>query len=243
MNRATPTEEQLDQERADHEAGHYVIACVTNMGHRLSYISIEPGIPTEKNRRPGGVVAAGYDEDVTPDQWGVFLMAGMAAQMVGICKRHGWKFGDPLAEDAEARVIEGGHGLAGDFLQFAERLGAEVEGQPYLDRAIALVNEHWMHIESLSEDIKEWRTLFHNEASMVLMAARDNLLPMKAALAVYRRHRRKSESGREYEIFKKDYPGAEWYESFQQFIQREGCKDHEDFGQWYEDKMSEEPGE
>lgn len=83
------TSDELDQERADHEAGHYVVAYAGRITHVTDYITVIPALKPGTSIMAGGCCALNFVPETTRDQWGIYSVAGMCAQYLGIAARNG----------------------------------------------------------------------------------------------------------------------------------------------------------
>lgn len=209
-----------DEERADHEAGHYFIAFETHPTHIVAFITIEVG-STPKGQRIGGNVALKPVEEPTPEQWGTYIMGGMAAQMHGINLRNGWETGDPRAKEAIVRVVAS---CEGDTKDFTSRFGEARNSTEHLEKADHLIKENWALVAALSKELQVRRTLYYEEAWLVLNAVRseDEVKDRTAkVLATYREHRQEVNSGKDFENFTAHYPGLKFFESCKELLARE----------------------
>lgn len=74
-----------DIERAQHEAGHCVVAYLLKVPKfSVRYVTIH----SDASGYAGGTFNLDFEE-ATAEQWGVMLMAGVAAQMHGVVIRKG----------------------------------------------------------------------------------------------------------------------------------------------------------
>lgn len=231
-----PTPEQIDDERADHEAGHYVVLTLLEAAHVLWFITLEHGIiPCKEGiAYSGGCVGVEFfkEQPLTREQAGVYAVAGMMAQLEGIARRHGEQWvEDPRVLD---RVCGGG---SHDLEQFHDEHGKEADLPSYYKKAGDLLKANWPMVEALGKELKNERTLYHEETFLIFKALKGSA---KASdlLEVYREHRRGVDiSGQEFEDFRKKHPSLGWYESLRTFIDREGCAEDQDFDDWYAEKM------
>ena len=203
--------EQSPQEKADHEAGHYVVATALKIPHRTAFVTIENSAPAEDGGVEGGCCALVFEPEPTPAQFGVYSMAGMTAQMNGILIRGG--------EDqavALERVRLGGHV---DFQNFREALGPDADDAPYTLRAFHILQSNWRLVVVLGDALKEHGTLYREEAEMILEAELKGSKKILDELAVYRTARREIQPPAQ---LRESRPGMKWFESLQNFMRREG---------------------
>lgn len=213
--------------KADHEAGHYIAACMGGFFHMSRLLTIRG------NDAIGGacILAPDSDDPATPEQWAVWAAGGMAGQAYGFMVEHGR---DPTVEESD-RIKAG---AIGDVEHIRKLLGQEVDVQTYYDRAFAIVCDNWLMFEALSQALQDNGSLYHNEPALIMLAMRDRQPLINASLAVYREHRLSVDiSGPEFAWLKESHPGVPWFESPDEFRQREGCKDIMQFPQWFAEKM------
>lgn len=218
--------EERRKESADHEAGHYVIAfmeCITHpplkaIRDLIPYITIELGTDP-KGFGVGGTVATTDFFAPEPEKYSAFLLAGIAAQTIGVSRRNGWRKADDIPPEVEARVWGGG---LGDREQFRNRFGDEADISQHLQASSALVAKHWSLVEALSEELVRWGTLFYEEPALILRSVdsddKEFILEM---LEIYREHRANITAGYAYENFAARYPGREFKESLQALRERD----------------------
>ncbi len=217
--------EERRKESADHEAGHYVIAFTECISHPplkairelIPYITIELGVDP-KGFGVGGTVATTDHFAPEPEKYSAFLLAGIAAQMIGVSRRNGWLKAEDIPLEVTARVWSGGFG---DREEFLKRFGDGADILEHLGASCDLVTKHWGLIEILSDELHRRGSLFYEEPALILRAVgsedRDFILEI---LDVYREHRASITTGYAYENFAARYPGREFKESLQALRER-----------------------
>lgn len=221
-------------ESADHEAGHYIIAHVCKFSIDLHYITIDQGrFAQDYARISGGAVSFFSHQQLSKDQLGMYAVAGMAAQLIGICHRTG-NIHAAQDEDAQFRA---GLGAENDVDQYLETYGKDDDWRVHLKPAISILLESWPLVAGLSKELQEHRTLYYKEAYLVVKALEGDDF-CSEYLEVYRANRREVDiSGPEYQVLRSKQPGMKWFESPEEFTHREGCSDLEQWPEWFEGKM------
>lgn len=132
---ATILQDEVDQQSADHEVGHYTMANHLNLSFFCHWITIESSPVKGSNWTAGGSAGIGFWHEPTLEQWGDYLYGGMAAQILGMFDRNPSM--DP--DEALSRVWSMG---ANDQKLFKERGG--VNGQDRLLRVIKILGSYFL---------------------------------------------------------------------------------------------------
>jgi hypothetical protein len=144
-----------DKEKADHEAGHFVIGHLFDFPWVEYYVTIEGGTAQGKGHETGhptgGGVGVDFKGSPDPDEYGVYSMAGMAAMRKGLRQ----KYGADITRQLEPSIHAGGKGDR-DTLGFIP--GTKTDWRPYMRRAHGILNENWYLVEVLSRELMEART-------------------------------------------------------------------------------------
>jgi hypothetical protein len=227
-----------ETESADHEAGHFVAGYLLKLTYVVYNVSIEEGTAPGTGVPTGGGVAADHKLLSSPEQWGIYSMAGMAAKRIGLRRR----YGHHIARQLEPFIRSGG---AGDIKGLPLVPGTREDWGPYMSKAHGLLERHWYLVEALSRELLEHKTLYHEEAWLFVRAIEANQPFILDYLKAYRRFRREAAQDTIPKMFLEAQPGLTWFETFASFREREGCPDLAKFYEWYSEKMglAGDPGE
>ena len=161
-------------------------------------------------------------------------MAGMAAMR----KALRLKYGAYITRQLEKLIQIGG---TGDFGGLGFVPGTKREWAPYMRTAHGILDCYWPAVETLSRELLKERTLFHEEARLIVDAVFYNQPAIFRYLEVYRRFRRPMDTSLIPEMLLKAQPGFKWPETFKSFREREGCPDLSTFDEWFENRMYPKP--
>jgi hypothetical protein len=219
-----------DQEKADHEAGHFVLGHLFDFPWVEYYVTIEYGKALKTGHPTGGGVGVDFKGPPDPDEYGVYSMAGMAAARKGIRLR----YGTHAVRHCEEWIQAGGQGDR-DGLEFVP--GTSKEWRPYMRRAHGILDRCWPLVEVLSSEILKERTLFHDEARIIVNAVLQKSPILFDYLKVYRKLRRTIDASGIPKDFLEAQPDFKWPETVMDFRLREGFPDISKFDDWRREKM------
>lgn len=200
-------------ERAEHEAGHWVMLYILEMKFVPFSMTIEP----DPRNGSGGSCWLNMDaKEQDPEHYGIFCLAGAAAQGIGFKMRHGLGDEDRVPEDFELRLESG---AGGDIEKLHETLGADADPWVYIAKAREILNDNWERVEALSRELQDHRMLYHDEPRLILecLKADSCIAPF---LKVYRDRRQEDLNCELRPAFKAKHPDQRWFESFEDFAQR-----------------------
>lgn len=229
--------DDLEEERADHEAGHFFAAVefapLYGIDFDHHWITIEPRV------RSGGSCGIGWHteprEALPPvDLYARHLLSGCAAQVIGAAKRL-MKDGSlpeaEMAEFIERRMSQGGDDF--DKLESHPDFNA-LDLREAIRDCYDLVRTEWFKIKSISKTVQKHRTLFGSEPQVILTAI-DSSIPeqYRQSLIWYRKFRKEADPPKEWlNGATEEFPAGPWYEDFASWFKREGQRPDEYLEDW-----------
>lgn len=203
------TPEEQAQERADHEAGHFVILYALPIVHKLKYLILAEAGDS------GGCCAFSPPEDFDPKEQAIQVLGGLAASLERL-KRQQYELGDPRLASAYRRALQGANL---DMEDVRDRL--HIDGELFSqcsNTANAVIGANWDLVEAVSAELQARRVLYHEEALMIVEAIRKRDEFTSDLLKVYRDLRRETTSGNDFKDFKVRYPNVPWFEDLDGFV-------------------------
>lgn len=225
-------------ERADHEAGHFVAARKLGLNFHTYWVTIRPTAVS------GGACALGFhdEENITLDQWTVYLLAGPCAQALWATGRRYRDASDQGVEDLErfyevafqeehrkAKLLSGTDLAA--LRDKALRHGQKLNEDEAWARAYTGIASSLEEIEVLSFSLEKETTLYSREAELVLAAHASGSVRDRNLLRLYRVRRDELKAVPEHissRIPEADVP-TPLYEDFDVWFKRELTKHRSGF--------------
>jgi hypothetical protein len=212
------------EERADHEAGHYVVARALNLDCRPFYLTIE------ERENSGGLCHLLPKGPIPVWQQVQYLLGGVLTESAGkLVRRYGTDLPSEEilkveCEQVVTRAIqEGGHGDLVEVLALLKKTTAVERCDPVEEfrKVKALMfREPWrVEWQLLSKILQRDTTLFGGEANLIFKLTEDE--KFLRFYHVYKRYRRRVPPPRSwYDYASPRYPAGPWYEDTTTFFER-----------------------
>lgn len=241
--------EDEKQERAEHEAAHFISARVLGLDFHMHWITIETRATS------GGSNGIGFYVQPSIHQAAQFYLAGLMAQILGRVKREqiiraeadmpredlSWLL--PTFQAAMGKAMAQGHDDITKLTQHPEF--AKLNYKDALLDTYSLVETNWDDISIVARELVRETTMFGNEARIALDVTKEEALYLGLCLSLYRKKRRPALA-----------PPLEWFEgqnelcragtyaeSYPEWFQRDPLPDQctaEEFKIWWERRNVEE---
>ena len=220
-----------NQERADHEAGHFIMAVALKLNFRCEWLTIEP------RANSGGSFGLRLYETPTPEQTVQYLLGGLVAQASGLIFRERVRRARDEADNDDleaaldqfiARAIASGHD---DIV----KMGAVQVSPEALQSCARVIYERWEECVYISDALVENITLFGQEPQLILRAHETGDIRRHMILKWYRQRRKQVEPMSEWSGGETaQTPAGRWFEDFQSWWSREGWDEvNESFEDWH----------